>query len=179
MTRESFVRRWYRRAARCKDPFDRFFSAWIALVILARSDLDEQGLSQPDVDRKAIIQYFESHALVVTAVLRSLSAEVSWLAKREGTGTREAILDVHGHSPRHLRQLFDTLARVWSGKAARKPRWVAGATAEMVNHIRNNMFHGLKAPDDTGDRDLLERVTPMLIRILEASGHAGSQPVAS
>ena len=55
------------------------------------------------------------------------------------------------------RQDLDELAQVWLGQAARKPRWIASKTAEMSNHIRNNMFHGVKLPDDAADRELLER----------------------
>ncbi len=35
--------------------------------------------------------------------------------------------------------------------------------AETVNHIRNNMFHGLKLPGDAADRELLERVNSILL----------------
>jgi hypothetical protein len=49
-----------------------------------------------------------------------------------------------------------------------KPRWIAGKTAEMINHVRNNLFHGAKAPDDEADRDLLEHVNPILLSVLDA-----------
>lgn len=168
MSAADFVQRWRRRASESPDPFDRFFSAWIALIVAARGHLDEQQLSQPDTDRKAIIQYFESQALSVAAVLGELQEQLRWLAQRRGTGTGQPILDMHSYSPQHLRHLFDDLAQVWSGGATRKPRWVANATAEMINHIRNHMFHGLKAPDDAADQELLQRVNLILIGVLEA-----------
>ena len=164
----AFVQRWRQRAGDSEDPFDRFFSAWIALVIAARGHLDEKQLSQPDTDRKAIIQYFEAHTEAVASVLGRLREQVAWLAQRNGTGTGKPILDVSQYSPQYLRQLFDDLAKVWSGGASRKPKWIARATAEMINHIRNNMFHGLKAPDDAADRNLLDRVNPILMGVLEA-----------
>jgi hypothetical protein len=64
--------------------------------------------------------------------------------------------------------LFDDLALVWAGQAQRKHRWVANATAELVNHIRNHMFHGVKDPDDLADQALIERVNPILIGVLAA-----------
>lgn len=166
MSGADFVRRWCDRASESNDPFDRFFSAWIALVIAARGHLDEQQLSQPDTDRKAIIQYLEAHAPEVTSVLGDLPDQTRWLAHRKGTGTDKPLLDVQHYSPPHLRQLFDDLAQVWSGQATRKPKWLARAIAEMINHIRNNMFHGLKIPDDAADRELLDRVNPIVIGIL-------------
>lgn len=169
MSGADFVRRWRDRASESNDPFDRFFSAWIALIIAARGHLDEQQLSQPDTDRKAIIQYLEAHASEITSVLGDLADQTRWLAQRKGTGTGKPLLDVQHYSPPHLRQLFDDLARVWSGQATRKPKWLACAIAEMINHIRNNMFHGLKTLEDTADHELLDRVNPILIRILVAT----------
>lgn len=168
MKRAEFVRRWRQRASDAADPFDRFFSAWVALVIAARGHLYEQQLSQPDTDRKAIIHYFESHDLVMSQVLGTLREELSWLAQRKGTGTGQPILDVQPDSPQHLRRLFDDLAQVYSGDAKRKTKWVACATAEMINHVRNNMFHGLKDPDDAADQALLQRVNPILVGVLAA-----------
>lgn len=174
MSAADFVQRWKRRAKESPDPFDRFFSGWIALVVAARRHLDEQELSQPDTDRKAIIRYFESHADSLNTVLGGLHEQLAWLAKRKGTSLAHPILDVPDYSPRHLRlrQLFEDLAQVWSGGATRKPRWVACATAEMINHIRNNMFHGRKAPDDAADGQLLERVNPIILGVLDVCASA-------
>jgi len=124
-------------------------------------------LSQRDTDRKAIIQYFETNADRVVRILGNLGENTAWLAARRGTGTQEAIVDVYAASPPHLRGLFDALARVWSGEETRKPRWIAKATAEMVNHIRNHMFHGLKSPDDGADQELIGHVNPILLGVLQ------------
>jgi hypothetical protein len=168
MRRADFVYRWRRKAHESGDPFDTFFSAWVALVIAARGRLEENQLAQPDTDRVAVIQFFESQAHTIVALLKNLSDSTAWLAERKGTATGRAILDVHHYSPQHLRQVFDDLAEVWSGRTDRKPRWIACATAEMINHIRNNMFHGVKAPEDAGDVALLEHANPILIGILDA-----------
>jgi hypothetical protein len=167
-----FVHRWFRKAFETEDCFDRFFSAWIALVIRARSHLDEKQLSQPDTDRKAIIQYLEDRAQPLAKILNNLPDQVRWLSARRGTHTDQPILDVLPRScpdrhARHLRATFDTLARVWCLQTRRTPRWIAGATAEMINHVRNNMFHGQKgSPDDAADRELLDRINCILMEIL-------------
>jgi hypothetical protein len=163
-----FVTRWTARAHGCDDCFDRFFSAWIALVIEARRHLDENQMAQPDTDRISVLYYFEARADAVTAVLDQMADQTKWLANRRGTDTGEAILDVHAWAPEHLRQDFEELAQVWSGQAKRKPRRIASLAAEMVNHIRNNMFHGLKLPDDSADRELLDRVNAILLGVLDA-----------
>lgn len=163
---EDFVARWYARAMESEDCFDRFFAAWIALVIDARRHLDAAQLAQPDTDRIAVLQYFEAHADAVVRALGTLTEQTEWLANRRGAGTGQPILDVNPYSPEHLRRDFDELALVWLGKAERKPRWVAAKAAEMVNHVRNNLFHGAKAPDDEADRALLNMVNPILLEIL-------------
>ena len=166
MSSAAFIERWRKRAQELGDPFDRFFSAWLAIVIAARRQLTEEQLSRLDTDRKAVIQYFETNAMAIAEVLTKEPGSVVWLAQRKGTETGMPILDVQPHSRPYLRPLFDDLAQVWSGNSSRKPKWIARATAEMVNHIRNNMFHGIKAPDDAADKALLDHVNPLLLRIL-------------
>jgi hypothetical protein len=90
-----------------------------------------------------------------------------WLAARRGTGTGEAILDVLPYSNPHLRRDFDELAAAWSAPNNHKPGFLATRVAELFNHVRNNMFHGLKRPDDAADHDLLEHVNPILLGILD------------
>jgi hypothetical protein len=48
------------------------------------------------------------------------------------------------------------------------------AVAELLNKIRNNVFHGVKVYDDREDLDLLRNVNPVLLAVLEESeGEAG------
>ena len=100
--------------------------------------------------------------------LAELPEQTTWLARRQGTGTGKPIFDVNPYSPCHLRGDFDELSAVWLGQQKHKPRWIARKTAEMINHVLNNLFHGAKAPDDKADRELLECVNPILIAILDS-----------
>lgn len=52
------------------------------------------------------------------------------------------------------------------GQEARKPNWIANATAELINYIRNHMFHGIKCPDDAADVELVNHVNPLLLDAL-------------
>ena len=171
MSAADFVQRWHRKANESEDCFDRFFSAWISLVIEARRHLNAQQLTEADTDRKTIVQYFENRNAVIAAVLQNLPEHTGWLAARRGTGTMGQILDVNlvNTYTTELRRELDELALFWAGgDKPRKPGWIATRTAEMLNHIRNNLFHGIKAPDDAADRALLEHVNPILLGILEA-----------
>ena len=42
----------------------------------------------------------------------------------------------------------------------------ADHTAEFLNKVRNNVFHGVKVYDDSDDLALLQRVNPILLSIL-------------
>lgn len=136
-------------------------------MIAARGHLTAQQLAQPDTDRVAIMSLLQGHANAVSAVLASVPNDVAWLAARRGTSTGEAIIDVYPRSPQRLRSLFDTLSEVWSGQRTRRAGWIATAVAELINHIRNHLFHGVKAPDDANDQELLRRVNPILLGLLD------------
>jgi hypothetical protein len=151
------------------DPFDRLLAGWLALVILARHNLSEWNLPQPTTDRVTLITYFERTADNVVAVLDDHQADVRWLAQRTGSHTGRAILDViPDRHPEHLRGLFDDLSRAWLSQWKRSPTFVARATAEVLNTVRNNTFHGGKAPEDSDDQQLLYRINNILVALLKS-----------
>jgi hypothetical protein len=115
--------------------------------------LDDEQLAQPGTDRIAVIQLFEAEADMIGQVLSGLPNATRWLSRSKGAAASAPLLDVNVYSLQHLRVCFDTLTPVWAGTERRKPRWVANATRKMLNHIRNNMFHGIKAPEDAADVD--------------------------
>lgn len=118
MSAADFVQRWFRKAYESEDCFDRFFSAWIALVIKARSYLHEKQLTHPDTDRIAIIRYFVDRSEAVANVLADFPEEVAWLAVRKGIGTGQPILDVL--PPTHTTFARSSTSWLWSGPSKRR-----------------------------------------------------------
>jgi hypothetical protein len=66
----------------------------------------------------------------------------------------------------HLRNLFTTLATHYSGGDQGKPGRIVEAVVELLNHVRNNLFHGIKSPTDVDDLELLKRLNPLLKAVL-------------
>ena len=51
------------------------------------------------------------------------------------------------------------------------------ATAEILNKVRNNLFHGSRVYDDSNDCALLDLVTPILLTIVTSSEQLRSLPL--
>lgn len=170
--RRAFVTRWEGRAAGADDPFDHFFCLWIALVVQARPQLDVQQLGAGDTDRAAIIRLCQANADKIFTSLGDCRGELMWLAARKGTSRSDPIVDVHDCAPNreHLRTRFRWLAEHYAGVRECKPGLIVEAVAELINHVRNNLFHGIKDPEDVDDQELVQHLIPVLRAVLRGTG---------
>lgn len=165
--RISFVRKWLRRARHAQDEFDRFFSAWIALVVAAQRIRDSLGHpAEEDSDRQRVVDYFLANRVQVMRAIERHQAEMSWLARRRGTTYRNPIIDTGNPS---LRDLFTRLSRHYTAGEPMQDDEHVRAIAELLNKVRNNVFHGAKVYDDREDLELLRNVNPVLLAVLEES----------
>ncbi|MEX0805726.1 MAG: hypothetical protein WD688_20770 [Candidatus Binatia bacterium] len=170
--RSAFVARWQARAADAEDTFDQFFCLWIALVIQARPQLDPNQVDSDDTDRVAVLQLAQRHTMAIVASFEGVSDELKWLARRKGTRRGDAIVDVHDYVRRrdHLRTRFQWLTDHYTGARTCKPGLIVAAAAELLNHVRNNLFHGIKDPDDVEDEELVRHLLPVLRAFLKGAG---------
>lgn len=170
--RSAFVGRWQSRAAEVADPFDQFFCLWIALVIHARPQLDPSQLDSDDTDRAAVLRLAQTHAKPILTSLAEVSDELAWLAHRKGTRRGDPIVDVHDYARHrdHLRTRFQRLAEHYTGARTCKPGLIVEAAAELINHVRNNLFHGIKDPNDVDDQELVRHLIPVLRAFLKGAG---------
>ena len=69
--RMTFVKRWFNHAEDATDPFDRFFSLWIALIVAAQLERTKMGIPRKkgDTDRKYVLDYFKHNSDKVLRVL--------------------------------------------------------------------------------------------------------------
>ena len=171
INREAFVARWEARAAQVDDPFDQFFCLWIALVIQGRPKLDLQQLDADDTDRVAIVRLSQAHADAIFMSLADASGELKWLAARKGTRRGDPIVDVHDYARHrnHLRTRFRWLAEHYAGTRLCKAGLIVEAVAELINHVRNNLFHGIKDPEDVDDQELVQHLVPVVRAVLRGS----------
>jgi hypothetical protein len=159
-----FSRKWWTRANTESDPFDRFFSLWIALVVAANRHATSSGGPYDDpTDADLVKSYFEAKQSAVLSALSRNERGMQSLAARRGSIHGNPILDTGN---RDLRQHFTNLSRHYAGQARLSPELLVSYTAELLNKIRNNLFHGRKIYDDREDLALLELVTPLLSDIL-------------
>jgi hypothetical protein len=68
--RLTFIGKWVTRANGAEDEFDRFFSAWIALVVAAQRVRDQSGrYLEEDSDRQRVVDYFRVKRGAIARVL--------------------------------------------------------------------------------------------------------------
>jgi hypothetical protein len=162
-----FVRKWFQRASQADDPFDRFFSLWIALVVASQRARTNKGSRyiEDDNDRKRILDYFLSNECKVFQALQNHQDILLKLSQRRGTRYRSPILDTGNPV---LGEKFLGLAKHYNRSLILSEEELVEAVAELFNKVRNNLFHGVKIYDDREDIALLELVNPILSEILRA-----------
>jgi hypothetical protein len=85
------------------------------------------------------------------------------LARRRGTNYGHPIVDTGNPQ---LRDKFSKLAAHYTQDHSLSEEELVETVAELLNKIRNNLFHGVKVYDDREDIVLLELVNPVLLTIL-------------
>jgi len=164
--RLTFIRKWVRRAEGAKDPFDAFFSVWIALIVAAqrlRTQLGTPFRQAEDDDRQRVLDYFRVNQERILAGLREHEAGMIKLAHRRGTQHGSPIVDT-GNTD--LRRRFARLAAHYTQGPRLSDDELVRNVAELFNKIRNNVFHGVKVYDDRDDIAVLEQVNPVLVAVL-------------
>ena len=85
------------------------------------------------------------------------------LARRRGVARGHPIIDTVNDS---LRAKFENLVAHYLKNQLLPAAEHVDAVGELLNRIRNNLFHGTKVYDDREDIAVLELVNPVLISIL-------------
>jgi hypothetical protein len=163
--RVEFISKWFGRAVDTDDSFDAFFSLWIALVVAAQRARTEYG-SYPrenDTDRRKVLDYFSINKVEVLSALEQNAEGLSDLVRRRGTVHGNPIVDTGNPD---LREKFRLLARHYRQGEKLPDEELIDYAGELINRIRNNVFHGTKIYDDRGDIALLKKVNPILTSIL-------------
>ena len=159
-----YLRIWFAKAEAEEDVFNRFMSGWLVLAMAATIYRTKSGgFMSEERESQRVIAYLKSEAHSVEKAAQANRPNMEALAKRRGT---EGGIVIDG------KQQF---CRIFRGKilgqspcSAEK---FAEATGEILNRVRNNLFHGAKVYDDSRDRALLELVTPFLLTFLATSKH--------
>lgn len=157
--RSTFVKKWFGRAKKTEDPFDRFFYLWIALVVAAQRLVRGNG----ENDRERVVDYFLYNKESVLQVLNNHNEIMHQLGRRRGTKYGNPIID----AGEELREKFEKLSNHYLRNQPLDAEEKVEIVAELLNKIRNNLFHGHKVYDDREDISLLGMVNPLLFEILQ------------
>lgn len=170
-SRLDFARKWAARAFAADDIFDTFIYAWISLVIAAKARLPKTLVKQarctggrPPRDADFVAVYFTNRADDVSKVLGTHNSSMSRLAKRQGTGNANPIVDTGNEE---LRKRLAAFTDHYAGCSSLGPEELSQTMGLLLNAIRNNLLHGEKVYDDREDRELLGLVNPILLGVLE------------
>ena len=163
--RLSFTRKWLERAKKADDVFDCFFSVWIALVIAAQRLSTKSGrYVEDDTDRERVLEYFRANTIQIIAVLSDRETEMGRLARRRGSRFSNPILDTGNPE---LRKAFSRLSRAYTAEERIADAELVVTVGEIVNKVRNSVFHGVKVYDAKEDLEVLALVNPILLQIVE------------
>lgn len=172
--RELGFRTWARAAAvynREGDPFACYIAFWIAITIKAADHDGHFGsrdfLPSEKRDADLVRSLCEYEHGLVNGVLKEHPDEVAWLAQRRGTTQGTPILDSTLHDP--LYTDLRNLSGWWlAGIVGQNGEPEAAAFANLLNRVRNNLFHGGKVYE-TGSEDgkLLEALNPIMLGLLD------------
>lgn len=163
--RLDFVNKWSRHAVETEDPFDRFFCLWIALTVSAQVWLNKCGWTvEKETDAGRIKCFFTRNAEAIRKAVSEHVDIMQCLAKRQGTRYKNPIIDTG--KPR-LRQHFSDLSQHYISGAPLQAGDHAEYLAELLNAIRNNVFHGEKIYDDRDDLELLSMVNPIIESVMK------------
>ena len=117
-----------------------------------------------DTDREKILNYFRSKCLEIKPILDKNIQKMTKLARRKGTTYGNPVIDTGN---RDLRRMFQLLSNYYIRKISISEKEMVEAVGELLNKIRNNLFHGVKVYDDSSDIELINTVNPILLEILE------------
>jgi hypothetical protein len=170
--RVEFVQKWYQRARESTDDFDRFFYLWIALIAAAQRFRTSTGRHvDEDTDGRRVVDYCKGNTQSMLRVLEQHRHNMRALARRKGTQYRNPIVDTGNPVLReHCRQL----SQHYLENKPLSDEDLVVYVAELLNKIRNNLFHGVKVYDDASDSALLQEVNPILTSIINQCEHVSA-----
>lgn len=165
--REQIMYEWYIKgedAFSKKNDFEAFIYLWISWVVACKIHLANNysysSYVQKDLDdRKIIIEWCKNHAPEVRECINEKMKHLIPLGQRVGSEFKNPIID----ASRVLQEKFGRLSKFFNGENIYKyDEELTADFAELLNKIRNNLFHGNKSYDNQDDKLLLKAVLPAL-----------------
>ena len=158
---------WYEKGEEAfinKNDFEAFIYLWISWVVACKINLGNNkpysSYVQKDFDdRKIITDWCKNYAPEVKDCINENIKNLTPLGKRVGSHFKNPIID----ASKNLQEKFANLSSFFNGNNVYKyDDELSVDFAELLNKIRNNLFHGNKSYDNQDDKLLLKAVLPAL-----------------
>lgn len=168
--REQIMYEWYKKGEvefKMKNDFEAFIYLWISWVVACKihlgNNLPYASFVQKDLDdRRIIIEWCRSYAGEIKECLINNQNDLAYLGSRLGSHYKNPIVD----ASKMLQEKFALLSSFFNGNYIYKYNEdLAVDFAELLNKIRNNLFHGNKSYDNKEDKALLKAILPTLMEI--------------
>lgn len=156
-----YSKKWFEKGIKTEDPFDKFIYLWIALVIAA-----QYSRVSGDSDREKIVNFFRGRSSLIFNVIKKHHESMVKLAQRRGSKYKGPIVDTGNPE---LQAKFSKIVDFYTGEIRLSEDVFVGYVGELLNKVRNNLFHGGKVYDDREDIALINLVNPVLQEVIGRS----------
>lgn len=171
--RVEFAEDWYNRGCRALDNenvFEAYIYLWLSLTIAAKQHVANNGRLDSDNDEirdvEHIVYWMENYGKPgqIIRILKLHQDDIMELCDRVGTESSDPLIDIN--SRRYYEQILKfhrDFVKYWQEGATYIEEYkVARTFLELLNRVRNNLFHGGKSFKVSSDRRLLELLCPSL-----------------
>ncbi len=165
--REQIMYDWFEKGEHAfnkNNNFEAFIYLWISLVVACKIHLANNksydSIVQKDLDdRRIILEWSKNNSSEVKKCIDNNMNDLIYLGKRVGSYYRNPIID----SSKNLQEKFTRLKDFFSNtNLYDNDIDLAEDFTELLNKIRNNLFHGNKSYDKQDDESLLKAILPVL-----------------
>ena len=166
-TREQIMYDWHIKGVSCYNEgnqFEAFIYLWISLVVACKVHLAHNiaynKYVQKDLeDSKVIIDWAKNNSSRIVRIITDNQSSLAYLGTRVGSHYKNPIID----SSTRLQGKFQKLSRHFKGHDIYSTEAdLAVDFIELINKIRNNLFHGNKSYEKKEDQELLAAILPSL-----------------
>lgn len=164
--RDSIMIDWFKKGESAKNnenPFEAFIYLWISWMIGCKIYIAynyTQSENNGATDREDLIIWCKDNSLYVSQTIEENYLSLSVLGKRRGEYNQTPIIDA---SNKVQIERFTILSRYFKNDYTYKnDKDLATDFGELLNKIRNNLFHGDKSYNHKKDLELINSVLPTL-----------------
>jgi hypothetical protein len=172
--REQIMYDWYSKGVKSykeNNDFEAFIYLWISLVVACKihygNNIQVEKFIQKDLDdRKIILQWAEWKAIKIVEIVNRNLNNLKPLCNRKGSFYKNPIID----ASKDLSMKFHNIQNFLNGSSKyTTEKEMAKDFIELINKVRNNLFHGNKTYDNENDRSLLAAILPLLVELTQFS----------